>query len=591
VLLIVAAAILLTWAVCAVVLIGLGALALRPLAGNLPQKHFLSDEFWMGLTIAVAVLEIWSLFLRVSLATPILLGILGLTGLAWNGADILRRARKAASGRATMIAVFAAIVIYIALRAAGPCNHFDTGLYGEPAIRWIEAYPAVPGLANVHGRLGFDSAVFLCVAAMGQGFWRGLGFHLFTGFVLAAMWTAVLPAWPRLLRLAPGDLGNAADWFHAILVIPAAMWSTRAQIVGTASDEPANVVCLLAAGILIAHLARAAAAKENDEPESKGERNSGQLRLVVAAAMLALAVAFKISTIVFAALAWVVCFGALWSASRGTHKRKSLLAGSFVLPAVILIPWLARNLILSGYPFFPSTFLGIRADWRVPQAAANVLSSWVHSWGRNPDAHVVETQGWEWFLPWLLRTIRMREQFQIPMLFSVGGAAAALIAHARLARRERKRWLWLLAPSLAGLVFWFMESPDTRFGAAAIWTTGATLGALGILSAPKISRILRPRVFATGILIAAAWCLFSFGWQESFRPLASVHGFIALPEARVAPRQTRSGLTVYVPINGQQCWDAPLPCTPYFDPTLQLRTPGRLRDGFRAEGQVEWPPY
>jgi hypothetical protein len=583
---VVATAILLTWAICAIVLVGLGSLVLRPPVEGSPHEFFLSDEYWTGLALAVALLEIWSLFWRVSRATPILLAIAGLFGLMWKGAEISRRARDAIRGRAAMVAVFAVIVCYIALRAAGPCKHYDTGLYGEPAVRWIDAFPAAPGLANVHGRLGFDSAVFLCIAALGQGFWSGLGFHLFTGFVLAAMWTAILPAWRRLLRLAPGDRGNPADWFHAILVIPAAVWSTRAPIVGTVTDEPANVACLIAAGILFTHFARGGTGNSAGEHGNE----SGSARLAIAAALLAMAVAFKVSTIVFAALTWAIAFAAVWSASREAAKRRAWLNASVILPAVILAPWLIRNLILTGYPFFPSTVLGISADWRVPKAAADLMATWIHSWGRNPDAHVAETQGWSWFVPWLMRTIRMREQFQVPMLLSLGGIAAALVARARSVRGEKSRWLWLLLPSVAGLIFWFIESPDTRFGAAAIWTTGATLGTLGIVSAPEISRLLRPRIFVAGILLAAAWCLFSFDWQESYRPFASVHGFVRLPEARVVPRQTLSGLVVYVPA-GNQCWDAPLPCTPYFDPTLQLRRPGRLRDGFRAEGHPELPPY
>jgi hypothetical protein len=589
VLFVVAAAILLTWAVCAIVLIGLGSAALWPLADVTRDKNFLSDEFWMGLACAVAILEIWSLFWRFSLATPILLAIAGLWGLAWKGGEIWGRAREAVRGRGAMLVAFAAIVFYIALRAAGPCTHYDTGLYGEPAVRWIDAFPAVPGLANVHGRLGFDSAVFLCIAALGQGLWRGLGFHLFTGFVLAAMWTAILPAWRRVGRLAPGERGNPADWFHAILIIPAAMWSARGPIVGTVTDEPANAACLIAAGILFAHLAPGGWTKGRGAHE--GESESGNARLVVVSALLATAVAFKASTIVFAALAWAITFATIRGASPEAAKRGAGLHASVIFPALILAPWLARNLILTGYPLFPSTALGIPVDWRVPKAAASLMATWVHSWGRNPDARVAETQGWGWIAPWLLRTIRMREQFQIPMLFALGGIVAALLARARSTAREKKRWLWLLLPAVAGLIFWFIESPDTRFGAAAIWTTGATLGALGMVAAPEISRLLRPRILAAGILIAAAWCVFSYGWQASYRPLESVHGFVRLPEAEVVPRETASGLIVYVPAAGSQCWDAPLPCTPYFDPTLQWRRPGRLRDGFRAEGHQELPPY
>ena len=44
------------------------------------------------------------------------------------------------------------------------------------------------------------------------------------------------------------------------------------------------------------------------------------------------------------------------------------------------------------------------------------------------------------------------------------------------------------------------------------------------------------------------------------------------------------GLSVYVPEEGDQCWDAPLPCAPFVpDSHLRLRTTGDLRDGFKIQ--------
>jgi hypothetical protein len=57
------------------------------------------------------------------------------------------------------------------------------------------------------------------------------------------------------------------------------------------------------------------------------------------------------------------------------------------------------------------------------------------------------------------------------------------------------------------------------------------------------------------------------------------------------PHQTTSGLTVYVPVETNQCWDAPLPCSPYFLDTLHLRQPGELERGFASEESgraVKW---
>ena len=49
-------------------------------------------------------------------------------------------------------------------------NHYDTGLYYLQNIQWIEHYPVVKGLANLHGRFGFNSHFFLDSAFFKLGF-------------------------------------------------------------------------------------------------------------------------------------------------------------------------------------------------------------------------------------------------------------------------------------------------------------------------------------------------------------------------------------------------------------------------------------
>jgi hypothetical protein len=86
--------------------------------------------------------------------------------------------------------------------------------------------------------------------------------------------------------------------------------------------------------------------------------------------------------------------------------------------------------------------------------------------------------------------------------------------------------------------------------------------------------------------LSSIWCLISFGWRE---PLVALHGIQQpppLPRPAIVVRHTLSGLAVYVPTEGQQCWDAPLPCTPYFDPSLRLRDESSPRWGFTSEGRA-----
>jgi hypothetical protein len=126
-----------------------------------------------------------------------------------------------------------------------------------------------------------------------------------------------------------------------------------------------------------------------------------------------------------------------------------------------------------------------------------------------------------------------------------------------------------------------------RFGQFAIWTTAGTLGTWGIVAVTSGQSGGRAGAAMAVLLGLLVWCLISFGWKEPYRQLFAVKELPGLPQADVTVRQTTSGLVVYVPAQGNLCWDAPLPCTPYFDETLRLRKGPLMRWGFASEQRAE----
>lgn len=565
-----ALAILFTWTILALVLIGLGSLVLR----RFDTDFLLLDAFWLGLAVSVVLLELWNFFRPVDPAIAILLCVAAAAGLFENRTPVSRWITEALSSSRWLTLLYVAMVLFLAFRASGPCDYFDTGLYGWQAVHWIQAYPVVPGLANVHGRFGLDSSVFLCVAALSQGVWRGLGFHLFTGFLIAAMGFTLLPA---CLRLAQGSSASAADWFYGILAIPIGSWAFREPIVGTETDQPATIVCLVAVGMLFEEFCRQAPG---------GDQKPGHARLVVASSLFTLAVTFKESTVVFAVLAWCLSFWLIWSGLRSLGNRGRSIVVPLALSTLIVVPWLARGIVLSGYAFFPSAAFGFPVDWKTPVAVAHWYVAAIKFWGHTQGGALPDTQGLAWLRLWLNRSLRDRTSFQVPLLIGLCGFSVALALRVWKEIRSTYTWLWLLLPSVTGFVFWFILSPDLRFGQPAIWTTAGTLGTWGtvlVVSGPRRAQITRAAL--AGVLVLLIWCLIGFGWKEPYRRLLVAPPLGPLPEVSVTAHQTLSGLTVFVPAHGDQCWDAPLPCTPYFDETLRLRNPKSMRFGFTSDSQ------
>jgi hypothetical protein len=562
--------IFLIWAVIAFTLIGIGSIVLA----RFGKDYSLFDAFWMGLAASIALLEIWNLLLPITFSTTVLLLCGGVLGLLINHSILFNRLKTTLQSSPRLILLAIAIVLFIALRSAGPCDYYDTGLYGASAVRWIQTYPAVPGLANLYGRFGFNSSVFLCIAALGQGVWKGQGFHLFTGFLLSAMWATLLPACARAVRLA---VASAADWFYTILALPAFVWTTRSPIVGTETDEPATIVCLIATGILFEYLCR----------QDGGERpRTHGIRLVLAATLFSLAITLKLSTIVFALLAWCLAFRLIWLPGRSERRRTKYLFAALALSTLILLPWCARGIILSGYPFYPATVFAFPVAWRTPPSIARWYAIGIQSYGRIPDVPFHNTRGLDWLGNWLNRALRNRPSFQVPLAISLTGLVVALTHRFRAKPHPRCPWLVLLFPSILAIVFWFAASPDLRFAQFAIWTAAATLGAWGIVSLD--AQLLRSRTYLllAPLVLSFIWCEISFGWKEPLQALRGVQQLPPLPKPALLVRHTLSGLAVYVPAQGDQCWDAQLPCTPYFDPSLRLRIASSLRSGFTSEGRA-----
>lgn len=84
----------------------------------------------------------------------------------------------------TSIFGFILVTCWIASRAMIPPTNYDSGLYHLSAIRWINEYPIVPGLGNLHGRLAFNSSFFTYVAALNLYPYFGNGRSIANSFLM-----------------------------------------------------------------------------------------------------------------------------------------------------------------------------------------------------------------------------------------------------------------------------------------------------------------------------------------------------------------------------------------------------------------------
>ena len=295
----------------------------------------------------------------------------------------------------------------------------------------------------------------------------------------------------------------------------------------------------------------------------------------------------KLTFIPFGGSILVVVLGA-WVLSYPKQDKKKVqktLLWILLVNAALLSIWAVRSIILSGYIFFPSTLGSLPVTWRVPRPLALSVTNWIRSWARAPGAFWTDVLGnWNWLRPWLKN---FPYEYTKPLITGLLALTLYLITIPRIIRNSSQShyaYLAILGPPFISVIFWFFSAPDPRFSGACFWMFGAGFAALAIDNIDLKSSV-------TSRTLAYLLCLSFFVYL-----FPSFGSFLIIPNQQGGPfyNFTRpeystisiSNLTkINIPNNTDQCWNIPIPCTPYYRPTLKLRKNG-LDSGFLLDDTV-----
>ena len=534
---------------------------------------------WLGWAILLAIFQVIHLFAPINRTTAIALviacGVVAAIGVAIRlrvrPKRTLTNIRKgdrwliAAAGVASLLAFFPVF---------NACTKemilYDLGLYYLKAVRWIATYPIMPGLANVQGHLGFNQPGFLFTALLDSMLperwgifivggilpWLGLTLALFSLFSLGLHAMGKLEA-PRALTVAYAC--SLPVWIYAFLNE------------NLSSGSP-NLI--LACVMIHLFLVFACSLFGPDEQET----NVAEI-LVIGAACLCL----KLTSLGFVLGIWAVTAAVL--VRRGTSRGR---AGPGLLPAitlcaVLLCVWLYRGVLLSGYPFFPSSFLGAPVDWRMPESVRRVFEDYILLWARFPHGDSTSAlQGIAWIPHWFACVVPNHYQFAWPV--QVGIALALALA---LFQRDRfelfsaaRRSIILIVPLFSFALLWFLTAPDPRYFGPLAWLFAI---------APALLWISRPFTHAF-IACGATLCLSavpiaSFAWENRWIWITREHILPQIPVVALEVSTNQHGLAIWYAKEGNRSFDAPLPSSWGFAPNLCLLDPRKgFSGGFKHVG-------
>ena len=586
-------AVLASWLCISAMLIGLGLGLMALVRLPQPSSQFLLTAFWLGFAVLLALLQCWHFFFRINAMPWILLSLAAIPGL-WKSRKSIIEFFAAVTKHPITLALSVLAILYLINRSLGPCLAFDSGLYGQPAVKWFTSYPVVPGLANLQERLGFNNSIFLFYAMLDHGFWHGRSNQLVNGLLLSALLLQVI--WSSARLLDRDNPERSSDLFDAVLLIPALFIAVDGQFYNIASivtDPAAAVIMLVAASRLFRILLG----------RSENLASDGFFVIVI----LVAAVTVKLSAVAFAATATLlVCW--TWFRTRDTEPLSVRRATglSAVAAAALIVPWMVRGAILSGYAIYPIALSATNLDWRVPESVVARESGFIREFARYYYDPNFITDGMvrgqyrspsgSWIGPWILRSFEFaRGEVVIPTALTLLGLILLVGFSSRegvLAPTLRFGWLAVL-PALALLIQCVLLGPSPRFMFAGFWVLAAVI--ISIALGPFVLRsVVVPRacIVMFGLIagfLVGGHALRLFVRQQPavalavlFNPPGPDGGFYDLPKAEFSPFVTRSGLTVLSPVKDGRIWDGPLVSAPDPVEDLQLRIAGNLRYGFRT---------
>ena len=580
------ALILLTWVVYLGGLIGIGLLLVRLVFPATRGRDAVQAAIWWGL--AVFALGAAAVGLVTALSSPAGMVTLALLlGVGWIALAILGGRRVPAALRAvrtswtwrrvptllTAALLVLAELMIVRFAAASPMDG-DSGLYRVGVITYASKYGPVPGLANLHDRFGFNTSTSTMAALMDQGIWAGNGFRLIVGLLLTALITSVL-----LRLLLPRDGGaTAADWFAVIgtaFVLALVLTDSGRWVPSPASDLLAVIFGIAATCYLLDVL------QKRDVP------------LSASTALAAAATAGSIRPLgwVTAAAVGLVLLVHVGRDSKGASRTRvlvrSLLPGA-IIAAALLITMLARDALLTGWLFYPSTIFGLDVPWRT--VPGTNTAEWITSWGRAPnvDKAVVLADN-SWLGPWLERLWQSRE-LRLNLYMGVALIIPLFYGAGRYAwRRSWSVVAWALVPTLVTAIIWFVTAPDVRFG----W-----LAFVGIAGVPLAVLLAYEAFPATLVRVAGIIVLLAMALSNVSNGRVGPRGADPQPvSANWGPISTRLMLGPHPPMDltpvtlsdgtpgwlasDHQCW-ATVPACINTDPSKIYRLGPAVQDGYAS---------
>lgn len=468
----------------------------------------------------------------------------------------IQAAKAAGKGKLLFTGIAVLYVLYLSSQQS---LSYDEGLYYAQFIKWMQHYKVVPGLANLHERFGFNSHWHVLSAVFNFSWLTGITDNHINGVVYLL----------TLLYLLPREQDNQ---FVTLLKAGMLVMISMPQfcVYNTTAPAADMVIYYISCLLIVVWLEHSV----NGQSQLTGNNS----------VFLLLAPVFLITVKVSSMPVLIITAVLLWQVLRA--KRYLQLITLCGIAAVILLPWIARNVILTGYILFPITLPDFfHLDWAVSTEVIRATTKDIHIFAfyRVVDAARFASESFvQHYISWFKESVRIYDKLLILAAF----AAVPLIFFRR--KNLPAGTPPLFAFLLLGLMYWIFQAPDPRFGYS-------YLVPLVIIAVALYAPSLRfKQIYLATLAVAFVFMIGTIGLGRHLlkafindKLVEVVHhsDWWLTPAPYTATTTVATGTaTTAITTTSHLCWDSELPCVSIIPENVQMRGQ-TLEDGFRCLGR------
>ena len=333
------------------------------------------------------------------------------------------------------------IIIVVAFFTSRGAIHADTNMYHAQAIRWYEEYGVVKGLANLQWHFAYNSSYFGFAALFSLSFLGFQSFHCTTGFI-----TAIFIIW---------SLNNLKNFFShsyhiADLCCIGILLYALVNITGCVSPA-SDYSTMFFALYLITRWAQ--------EIESECQSTTAYCLLSVLAVYI---FTLKLSAgllILLAIYPIILLINA---------KRTKEIITYLVLGIITLLPFIIRNVIISGWLLYPFPSIDLFSfDWKLPVQYVNIDSAQIKVWARCLyDPKLIDTPLKNWLPIWWNAQERYAQMLILTNILAILLDIIILIHHIVCHKKFNWNLVLLNIVTISSAIAWLFLASFIRYGLA-----------------------------------------------------------------------------------------------------------------------------